>query len=75
MSLEGLPTSNLPRQIDNPECTILTKETVVLDVILYKYFKASFLDDVICEMFSSGGFEFKKQTCTVSRYLNEPLQF
>ena len=39
MSLEGLPTSNLPRQIDHPKCTILTKDTVVLDVILQKYFK------------------------------------
>ena len=24
MSLEGLPTSNSPRQIDHPKCTILT---------------------------------------------------
>ena len=39
ISIEGLPTSNLPRQIDNPKCTILKNDTVVLDVILQKYFK------------------------------------
>ena len=49
ISLEGLPTSNLPRRIDHPKCTILAKETVVLDMILQKYFKDLFLDDVICE--------------------------
>ena len=54
---EGLPTSNPPRQMDHPKCTILTKDTVVLDVILQKYFKDSFLDDVICENCSSGGSE------------------
>ena len=39
ISLEGLPTSNSPSQIDHPKCTILKKDTVVLDVILQKYFK------------------------------------
>ena len=72
MFLEGLPTSNSPRKIDNPECTILTKVTVVMDVILQKYFKDSFLDDVICEIFSSGGSESIKSTFTVSRYLKKP---
>ena len=71
MSLEGLPTSKLPRQIDRPKCTILTKETVVLDIILQKYFKDSFLDNVICENCSSGGSESIKSTFTVSRYLKE----
>ena len=68
MYLEGLPTSNSPRQMDIPKCTILTKDTVVLDVKLHKYFKVSFLDDVICEKFSSGGSESIKSTFTVSRY-------
>ena len=49
--LEVLPTSNSPRQIDHPKCTILTKDTVVLYVLLQKYFKDSFLDDVIREDF------------------------
>ena len=71
MSLEGLPTSNSPRQIDNPKCTILTKDTVVLDVILQKYFKDSFLEDVICENCSSGGSESIKSTFTLSRYLKK----
>ena len=57
MSLEVLPTSNSPTQIDHPKCSILTKDTVVLDVILHKYFKDSFLDDVICENCSSSGSE------------------
>ena len=39
MIIEGFPTSNSPRQIDHPKCNILTKDTVVLDVILHKYFK------------------------------------
>ena len=72
MSLEGLPTSNLPSKIDHPKCTILTKNTVALDVILQKYFKDSFLDDVICDFFSSGGSESMKSTFTVSIYLKKP---
>ena len=55
MSLKGFPTSNSPKQIDHPKCTILTKYTVVLDVIIHKYFKDSFLDEFICENYSSGG--------------------
>ena len=57
MFIEGLPTSNSPRKIDHPKCTILEMETVVLDVILQNYFKESLLEDVICEFFSSGGSE------------------
>ena len=72
MFIEGLPTSNLPRQNNHPKCTILTKDTVVLDVILQKYFKDSFLDDVICENCSSGGSESIKSTLTVSIYLKKP---
>ena len=70
--LEGLPTSDSPRKIDHPKCTILTKDTVVLDVMLQNNFKDSFLDDVICEDCSSGGSESIKSTFTVSRYLNKP---
>ena len=65
MSLEGLPTYNSPRQIDHTKYTILTKDTIVFDVILQKYFKDSFLDDVICENCSSGGSESIKSTLTV----------
>ena len=75
MSLEGLPTSNSPRKIDHPKCTILTKDTAVLDVVLQKYFKDSFLDDVICENCISGGSESTKSTFTVSRYLKKPPSF
>ena len=70
--LEGLPTSNSPRQIYHPKCTTLTKDTVVLDVMLQNYFKDSFLDDVICENCSSGGSESIKSTLSVSRYIKEP---
>ena len=73
MYLEAFPTSNLPRKIYQPKCTILTKDAVVLDVILQKYFKDSFLDDVICEFFSSGGSESINSTLTVSIYLKNPL--
>ena len=57
MFLDVLPTSNSPRQIDHPEFNTLTKDTVVLDVMLQNYFKDSFLDDVICENCSLDGSE------------------
>ena len=72
MVIEGLPTSDLPRKIDNPKCTTLTKGTVDLDMMLQNYFKDLFLDDVICENCSSGGSESIKSTFTMSRYLKEP---
>ena len=50
----------------------MTKDTVVLDVILQKYFKDSFLDDVIYENCSLGGFESIKSTFTVSWYIKKP---
>ena len=49
MSLEGIPASNSPRQIDHQKCTILANDTVVLDVILQNYSKESLLEDAICE--------------------------
>ena len=72
MFLEGLPTSNFPRKIDHPKCTILKKDTVVLDVTIQKNFKGSFVYDVICENCSSGGSESIILTFTVSRHLNKP---
>ena len=72
MILEGLPISDLPRQNFHPKNTILTKETVVLCVMLQNYFKDTFLNDVICENCSSGGSESMKSTFTVSRYLKKP---
>ena len=72
MIIEGYPNYDLYRQIDHPTCTILKKETVVFDVMLQNYFKYSFLDDVICELFSSGGSESIKSTFTVSIYLKKP---
>ena len=51
MSLEGLPTSNSPRQIDHPKFTILANDTVVLDLILQNYFQESLLEYVICDFF------------------------
>ena len=70
--IEVLPSSDSPRQIDHPKYTTLTKDTVVLDVMLQNYFKNSFLDDVICENCSSGGFESIKSTLTMSIYLKKP---
>ena len=72
MFIEGLPNSNLLRKTDHPKCTILTKYTVVLDVMLQKYFKDSSLDNVICENCWSGGSESIKSTFTVSIYLKKP---
>ena len=72
MSLGGLPTSNLPKKIDHPKCTILTKDIVVLDVIIQKYFHDLFLDNLIYENCSSGGSEHIKLTFTVSIYLKKP---
>ena len=69
MSLDGLHTFNPPRQIDQPKCTILANETVVLDVIFQNNFQESLLEDVICDFFSSGSSESIKSTFTVSRYL------
>ena len=71
MVIEVLPSSDSPSQIDHPKCTILTKYTVVLYVMLQNYFKDSFLDDVLCENCSSGGSESIKSTFTVSIYLKE----
>ena len=75
MYLEGLPTYNSLSYIDHTRCTILKKDSVVLDFILQKYFKFSFLEDVICENCSSYGSESIKSTFTVSIYLNKPLHF
>ena len=75
MSLDGLHTSNLPRQIDHPKFTILANDTVVLDVIFQNYFQESLLEDVICENCSSGSSESIKPTLTVSIYLKEPPSF
>ena len=72
MSLDGLHTSNSPRQIDHPKCTILEKDTIVLDDIFHNYSKESLFEDVICENCSSGSSEPIKETFTVCRNLKEP---
>ena len=72
MFLGGLPTSNLPWQIDHPKCTTLKRVTFVLGVVLQNYFKDSLLYDVICENCSSGGFESIKSVFTVSIFLKKP---
>ena len=72
MSLDGLHTSNSPRQINHPKCTILENDIVVLDVIFQNYFKESLLKDIICENCSSGSSESIESTFTVSIYLKEP---
>ena len=72
MSLDGLQTSNLPRKMDHTKCAILANDPIVLDFIFHNYFQEQFLEDVICEMFSSGSSESIKSTFTVSRYLKEP---
>ena len=69
LSLGGLHTSNSPRKMDHPKCTILENDTVVLDVIFHNYFQESLLEDVICKNCSAGTFELIKSTFTVSRYL------
>ena len=71
MSLDGLHTSNFPRQIDHPRCTILANDTVILDVTFQNYFQESLLEDVVCENCSSGSSESIKPTFNVSRYLKE----
>ena len=75
MSLERLPTSNSPRKIDHPKCTILANDTVVFDFIFHNYFQESLLEDVICENCSSGSSVSIKSTFTVSIYLKEPPSF
>ena len=72
MSFDGLCTSISPRKIDHPKCTILAHNTIVLDVIFQYYFKESFFEDVICEKFSSGGYEPMESTIAMSRNLKEP---
>ena len=72
MSLDGVNTSNQPRQIDHPKFTILDNDTVVLDVIFQNYLQESFLEDFICENCSAGSYESIKSTLTVSRYLKGP---
>ena len=57
MFLEGLPTSNLYRQIDHQKYTSMKKSTVVLDQMLQNYFIDSLLHDVICGNYSSHGYE------------------
>ena len=69
MSLDELHTSNLLRQTDHPKFTILENETVVLDVISENYFQESLLEDVICEIFSSGISKSIKSTFTMPIYL------
>ena len=72
MFLEGLPPSNLSRQIDHPKYTSMKQGTVVLDEILQNYFNDSLLHNVICENCSSHGSESIKSTFTVSRHIKEP---
>ena len=72
MFLKVIPKSNSSKKIDNPKYTTLTKDTIVLDVMLQNYLKDSILDNVICENCSSGGSKSIKPTFTVSRYLKKP---
>ena len=67
MFLEVLPNSNLSRRTDHTKYTTLTKDTVVLDLMLQNYSKDSFLENVICKNCSSGGYESIKSTFTVYR--------
>ena len=50
MSIYGLHTSNSHRQIDNPKCTILAEETIILDEKSHNYFKESLFEYVIYEI-------------------------
>ena len=69
MYLDGLHYSNLPRHNDHPKCTILENDTIFMDIIFNNYFQESFLEDVICENYSSGRSKSIKSTFTVSIYL------
>ena len=71
MSLDGIHTSDYPRQIYHPKFTILETDTVVLDVIFQNYFQESLLEDVICKNCSSGNSESIKSTFNVYIYLKE----
>ena len=53
ISLNGLNSSNIPRQIDHPKYTTLATDTINLDDIFKYYFKGSLFEDVICENYSS----------------------
>ena len=54
MSFDGLHTHNSPRKIDHPKCTILAKDTIVLDIIFQNYSQEYLFEDIICENCSSG---------------------
>ena len=43
MYIDGLNSSNSPRQIDHPKYTTLATDTITLDDIFQNYFKDSFL--------------------------------
>ena len=69
MSIDVLYTSNLHRKIHHPKCTILAKDTVVLDFVFHHYFQESLFEDFICKNSSSGSSESIKSTFTVSKNL------
>ena len=71
MFLEGIPTSNEYRPIDNKKYTSIKNGTVVLDEIFQNYFNDLLLHDVICDNCSSIGSKSIKSTFTVSRHLKE----
>ena len=54
MSFDGLHTHNSPRKIDHPKFTILSKDTIVLDIISQNYSQEYLFEDIICENCSSG---------------------
>ena len=41
MSRDGLHISNSTLQIDHPKCTMLEKDTIVLDDVFHHYFEES----------------------------------
>ena len=69
MSLDGLHTSDSPRQIDHPKCTISARDTIVLDENVNNYFKESLFENFICEYCSSGSSDSIKKTFTLCRNL------
>ena len=72
MSLDELHISILPKKIDHPKCTILAKDTIVLDGIFHNYLKEYLFEYGICEECFSDISESIKATFSVCRNLKEP---
>ena len=65
ISLDGINSSNSPRQTDYPKYTTLATDTIALNDTFQNYFKESFFGDVICENCCSVSSETRQATFTL----------